>query len=132
MNPSTIKGTMQVFFLRLSTFPVSIDVLLVVFTSKCLYPVSIRSLPIERKKNMGVMCFLLQLKICNMLSLWMSFTRYSRHLVLSKTLLYLEEKNDLIAAAVAKEALEGHYIYDGGYCKLYLSYSRHIDLNVKA
>ncbi|KAF6136815.1 hypothetical protein GIB67_030100 [Kingdonia uniflora] len=60
-----------------------------------------------------------------MLSLWMSFTRHSQHLVLSKKLLYLEEKNggmqtlvqypDLIAAAVAKEALEGHYIYDGGY-----------------
>ncbi|KAF6159537.1 hypothetical protein GIB67_032308 [Kingdonia uniflora] len=109
VNPSTIKGTMQVSFLRLITFPASIDVLIAVFTSKCLYPVSIR---------------------------------YSRHLVLSKKLLYLEEKDggmqtlvqfpDLIAAAVAKEALEGHYIYDGGYCKLYLSYSRHIDLNVKA
>ncbi|RZS01959.1 hypothetical protein BHM03_00031921 [Ensete ventricosum] len=35
-------------------------------------------------------------------------------------------------AAVAKEALEGHCIYDGGYCKLHLSYSRHTDLNVKA
>jgi len=34
-------------------------------------------------------------------------------------------------AAVAKEALEGHCIYDGGYCKLHLSYSRHTDLNVK-
>ncbi|KAF6171832.1 hypothetical protein GIB67_007353 [Kingdonia uniflora] len=38
---------------------------------------------------------------------------------------------DLTAAAVAKEALEGHCIYDGGYCKLHLSYSRHTDLNVK-
>jgi len=28
--------------------------------------------------------------------------------------------------------LEGHCIYDGGYCKLHLSYSRHTDLNVKA
>ncbi|KAF6153928.1 hypothetical protein GIB67_023705 [Kingdonia uniflora] len=66
----------------------------------------------ERKKNLRVMCSLLQLKICNILSLWMSFTRYSQHLVLSKKLLYLEEKNggmqtlvqypNLIAAAVAK------------------------------
>ncbi|KAF3782579.1 Polypyrimidine tract-binding protein-like protein 2 [Nymphaea thermarum] len=35
-------------------------------------------------------------------------------------------------ASVAKEALEGHCIYDGGYCKLHLTYSRHTDLNVKA
>ncbi|KAB2613860.1 polypyrimidine tract-binding protein 1-like [Pyrus ussuriensis x Pyrus communis] len=39
---------------------------------------------------------------------------------------------DLNTAAVAREALEGHCIYDGGYCKLHLSYSRHTDLNVKA
>ncbi|XP_042439353.1 polypyrimidine tract-binding protein homolog 1-like isoform X2 [Zingiber officinale] len=39
---------------------------------------------------------------------------------------------DMTTAAVAKEALEGHCIYDGGYCKLHLSYSRHTDLNVKA
>ncbi|KAK0585981.1 hypothetical protein LWI29_037268 [Acer saccharum] len=39
---------------------------------------------------------------------------------------------DVATAAVAKEALEGHCIYDGGYCKLHLSYSRHTDLNVKA
>ncbi|KAJ8775076.1 hypothetical protein K2173_020080 [Erythroxylum novogranatense] len=39
---------------------------------------------------------------------------------------------DIGTAAVAKEALEGHCIYDGGYCKLHLSYSRHTDLNVKA
>ncbi|KAG8063231.1 hypothetical protein GUJ93_ZPchr0003g17814 [Zizania palustris] len=39
---------------------------------------------------------------------------------------------DVTAASVAKEALEGHCIYDGGYCKLHLSYSRHTDLNVKA
>ncbi|KAH6791165.1 polypyrimidine tract-binding protein 1 [Perilla frutescens var. frutescens] len=39
---------------------------------------------------------------------------------------------DIAIAAVAKEALEGHCIYDGGYCKLHLSYSRHTDLNVKA
>lgn len=38
---------------------------------------------------------------------------------------------DVTTAAVAKEALEGHCIYDGGYCKLHLSYSRHTDLNVK-
>ncbi|KAL7140986.1 hypothetical protein ABFS83_08G024400 [Erythranthe nasuta] len=34
-------------------------------------------------------------------------------------------------AAAAKDALEGHCIYEGGYCKLHLSYSRHTDLNVK-
>ncbi|PAN35474.1 hypothetical protein PAHAL_6G212300 [Panicum hallii] len=39
---------------------------------------------------------------------------------------------DITTAAVAKQALEGHCIYDGGYCKLHLSYSRHTDLNVKA
>lgn len=38
---------------------------------------------------------------------------------------------DITTAAVAKESLEGHCIYDGGYCKLHLSYSRHTDLNVK-
>lgn len=38
---------------------------------------------------------------------------------------------DVATAVVAKEALEGHSIYDGGYCKLHLSYSRHTDLNVK-
>ncbi|KAL6596251.1 hypothetical protein ACP70R_047615 [Stipagrostis hirtigluma subsp. patula] len=38
----------------------------------------------------------------------------------------------ITTAAVAKQALEGHCIYDGGYCKLHLSYSRHTDLNVKA
>ncbi|XP_039682704.1 polypyrimidine tract-binding protein homolog 1 [Medicago truncatula] len=39
---------------------------------------------------------------------------------------------DLTIAAAAKETLEGHCIYDGGYCKLHLTYSRHTDLNVKA
>ncbi|KAH0460309.1 hypothetical protein IEQ34_010972 [Dendrobium chrysotoxum] len=39
---------------------------------------------------------------------------------------------DVTTAAVSKESLEGHCIYDGGYCKLHLSYSRHTDLNVKA
>ncbi|GLT36192.1 hypothetical protein SLA2020_105860 [Shorea laevis] len=39
---------------------------------------------------------------------------------------------DITTAAVAKDALEAHSIYDGGYCKLHLSYSRHTDLNVKA
>lgn len=38
---------------------------------------------------------------------------------------------DVTTAAVAKEALEGHCVYDGGYCKLHLTYSRHTDLNVK-
>ncbi|KAK4477606.1 hypothetical protein RD792_016843 [Penstemon davidsonii] len=39
---------------------------------------------------------------------------------------------DITTAAAAKDALEGHCIYDGGYCKLHLSSSRHTDLNVKA
>ncbi|XP_026657873.2 polypyrimidine tract-binding protein homolog 1-like isoform X2 [Phoenix dactylifera] len=39
---------------------------------------------------------------------------------------------DVTTAAVAKAALEGHCIYDGGYCKLHLSYSHHTDLNVKS
>ncbi|KAL5082237.1 hypothetical protein RYX36_010658 [Vicia faba] len=39
---------------------------------------------------------------------------------------------DVTIAASAKEALEGHNIYDGGYCKLHLTHSRHTDLNVKA
>ncbi|KAF2548843.1 hypothetical protein F2Q70_00024164 [Brassica cretica] len=44
----------------------------------------------------------------------------------------LVQYSDIATAAIAKEALEGHCIYDGGYCKLRLSYSRHTDLNVKA
>ncbi|CAH2055338.1 unnamed protein product [Thlaspi arvense] len=43
----------------------------------------------------------------------------------------LIQYSDIATAAIAKEALEGHCIYDGGYCKLRLSYSRHFDLNVK-
>ncbi|XP_047317916.1 polypyrimidine tract-binding protein homolog 1 isoform X2 [Impatiens glandulifera] len=39
---------------------------------------------------------------------------------------------DVGTATVAKGALEGHCIYEGGYCKLHLTYSRHTDLNVKA
>lgn len=39
---------------------------------------------------------------------------------------------EVTTAVAAKEALEGHCIYDGGFCKLRLSYSRHTDLNVKA
>ncbi|GAV66225.1 RRM_5 domain-containing protein/RRM_6 domain-containing protein [Cephalotus follicularis] len=38
---------------------------------------------------------------------------------------------DVQTAVVAKEALEGHCIYDGGFCKLHLSYSRHTDLSIK-
>lgn len=38
---------------------------------------------------------------------------------------------DVATAVTAKESLEGHCIYEGGYCKLHLSYSRHTDLNVK-
>ncbi|KAJ4764706.1 Polypyrimidine tract-binding protein [Rhynchospora pubera] len=39
---------------------------------------------------------------------------------------------DVATAKVAKGALEGHSIYDGGYCKIHLTYSRHTDLVVKA
>ncbi|XP_065868460.1 polypyrimidine tract-binding protein homolog 2 isoform X2 [Euphorbia lathyris] len=38
---------------------------------------------------------------------------------------------DVQTGIVAKEALEGHCIYDGGFCKLHISYSRHNDLNIK-
>lgn len=38
---------------------------------------------------------------------------------------------DVQTAVVAKEALEGHCIYDGGFCKLHISYSRHTDLSIK-
>ncbi|XP_022723821.1 polypyrimidine tract-binding protein homolog 2-like isoform X2 [Durio zibethinus] len=38
---------------------------------------------------------------------------------------------DVRTAVVAKEALEGHCIYDGGFCKLHISYSRHTDLSIK-
>lgn len=38
---------------------------------------------------------------------------------------------DTQTAVVTEEALEGHCIYDGGFCKLHLSYSRHTDLSIK-
>ncbi|KAA8533639.1 hypothetical protein F0562_030927 [Nyssa sinensis] len=38
---------------------------------------------------------------------------------------------DVQTAVVAKEALEGHCIYDGGFCKLHISHSRHTDLSIK-
>ncbi|KAG9133703.1 hypothetical protein Leryth_019343 [Lithospermum erythrorhizon] len=38
---------------------------------------------------------------------------------------------DIQTAVAAKQALEGHCIYDGGYCKLHISYSRHTDLSIK-
>ncbi|KAH0453010.1 hypothetical protein IEQ34_017334 [Dendrobium chrysotoxum] len=38
---------------------------------------------------------------------------------------------DVQTAVIAKEVLEGHCIYDRGFCKLHLTYSRHTDLNVK-
>jgi hypothetical protein len=37
---------------------------------------------------------------------------------------------DVQIVVVAKEALEGHCIYDGGFCKLQISYSRHTDLSI--
>eukprot|EP00271_Cylindrocystis_brebissonii_P022679 TRINITY_DN880_c3_g1_i2.p1 TRINITY_DN880_c3_g1~~TRINITY_DN880_c3_g1_i2.p1 ORF type:complete len:629 (-),score=137.41 TRINITY_DN880_c3_g1_i2:361-2247(-) len=39
---------------------------------------------------------------------------------------------DVDTAVKAKDALEGHCVYDGGFCKLRLSFSRHTDLNVKS
>ncbi|CAN0891806.1 Polypyrimidine tract-binding protein homolog 2 [Linum grandiflorum] len=38
---------------------------------------------------------------------------------------------DVQTAVAAKDALEGHCIYDGGFCKLHISYSRHNDLSIK-
>ncbi|KAE9608893.1 putative RNA recognition motif domain-containing protein [Lupinus albus] len=38
---------------------------------------------------------------------------------------------DVQTAVVAKDALEGHCIYDGGFCKLHITYSRHTDLIIK-
>ncbi|CAN4087623.1 unnamed protein product [Withania somnifera] len=38
---------------------------------------------------------------------------------------------DVRTAAIAKEALEGHSIYQGGYCMLHITYSRHTDLSIK-
>ncbi|KAF1001997.1 polypyrimidine tract-binding protein homolog 2-like [Apium graveolens] len=43
----------------------------------------------------------------------------------------LVQYSDVQTAIVAKQALEGHCIYDGGYCKLHISYSRHTDLSIK-
>ncbi|KAK1577365.1 hypothetical protein Q3G72_021039 [Acer saccharum] len=43
----------------------------------------------------------------------------------------LIQYSDVQTAVVAKEALEGHSIYDGGFCKLHISYSRHTDLSIK-
>ncbi|KAI5076108.1 hypothetical protein GOP47_0008173 [Adiantum capillus-veneris] len=40
--------------------------------------------------------------------------------------------SDVATAVTAKGALEGHCIYEGGFCKLHLAYSRHTDLIVKA
>ncbi|EOA15169.1 hypothetical protein CARUB_v10028550mg [Capsella rubella] len=43
----------------------------------------------------------------------------------------LIQYRDVQTAVVAKEALEGHCIYDGGFCKLHITYSRHTDLSIK-
>ncbi|URE15952.1 hypothetical protein MUK42_13100 [Musa troglodytarum] len=43
----------------------------------------------------------------------------------------LIQYSDIQTANIAKQALEGHCIYEGGFCKLHLTYSRHTDLNVK-
>jgi polypyrimidine tract-binding protein 2 len=39
---------------------------------------------------------------------------------------------DVATASAAKEHLEGHAIYDGGFCVIRLNFSRHTDLNIKA
>lgn len=52
------------------------------------------------------------------------FGPYYRNLVVVHVL------SDVITAATAKLYLEGHCIYDGGYCKLHLSYSRHTNLTI--
>ncbi|KAL6878386.1 hypothetical protein ACP4OV_012556 [Aristida adscensionis] len=44
----------------------------------------------------------------------------------------VEMATDVRTPTVSKEALEGHCIYDAGYCKLHLSCSHHTDLNVKS
>nr|GMD55113.1 polypyrimidine tract-binding protein homolog 2 isoform X2 [Ipomoea batatas] len=38
---------------------------------------------------------------------------------------------DVQTAVAAKDALEGHCIYEGGFCKLHITYSRHTDLSIK-
>lgn len=38
---------------------------------------------------------------------------------------------DIKTATAAKEALEGHCIYEGGFCKLHITYSRHTDLSIR-
>ncbi|XP_068644498.1 polypyrimidine tract-binding protein homolog 2-like isoform X1 [Aristolochia californica] len=38
---------------------------------------------------------------------------------------------DVGTASAAKQALEGHCIYDGGFCRLHLTYSHHTDISVK-
>ncbi|KAL7146182.1 hypothetical protein ABFS83_06G023800 [Erythranthe nasuta] len=38
---------------------------------------------------------------------------------------------DAQTAIASKQALDGHCIYDGGYCKLHISFSRHTDLTIK-
>ncbi|KAF3647595.1 Polypyrimidine tract-binding protein -like protein 2 [Capsicum annuum] len=38
---------------------------------------------------------------------------------------------DVQTAVAAKKALEGHSIYEGGFCKLHISYSHHTDLSIK-
>ena len=47
------------------------------------------------------------------------------------TLIFKSSLPDVQTAVAAREALEGHCIYEGGFCKLHLSYSRHTDLSVK-
>ncbi|KAF6141447.1 hypothetical protein GIB67_021263 [Kingdonia uniflora] len=102
VNPSTIKGMMQVLTI--------LGILGIWYCSKNCY---------IWKKNGGMH----------------TLVQYPGTIIVCYTyyvLLILLNCSYLIATAVAKEALEVHYICDGGYCKFHLSYSRHTDLNVKA
>ncbi|CAA6665873.1 unnamed protein product [Spirodela intermedia] len=38
---------------------------------------------------------------------------------------------DIPTATAAKNSLEGHCIYDGGFCRIHLAYSCHTDLNIQ-
>lgn len=64
-------------------------------------------------------------------SILLRHTTLSRHLSCLIDVAMVPLVADVQTAVVAKEALEGHCIYDGGFCKLHISYSRHTDLSIK-
>ncbi|KAH9646588.1 polypyrimidine tract-binding protein [Citrus sinensis] len=64
-------------------------------------------------------------------SILLRHTTLSRHLRCLIDVAMVPLVADVQTAVVAKEALEGHCIYDGGFCKLHISYSRHTDLSIK-